>query len=111
MHQILYKVVMLAVWLLGLPVEALHNGQEIIDLAPELSVYGLLALVLQLSEVHLRGELEPAGTPWPAPVDLVLDLVAALVDRLKDAPLEVSVVGFKRVLQVIAELGSLQDCE
>ena len=43
----------LGLWLLWLPVQALHNAQEIVDLGPKFRMNGLFALVLQLGKVHL----------------------------------------------------------
>lgn len=65
---------------------------------------GLLALVLQLDKVHLRRELEPAGS---TPIHLFFDLVATLVDCLEDASFEVPMIGFQSIFEVCTKLSSL----
>lgn len=94
----------LGLWLLWLPVQPLHNAQEVVDLGPKFRMNGLFALVLQLGKIHLRGELEPAGS---TPIDLFFDLVAALVDRLEDASLEVPMIGLQSIFEVCTKLSSL----
>ena len=108
LKQVLYEVVLLVIRLLRFPIKPFNDGQEIVYLGPQLSMYRFFTLVFQLSQVHLRRELKSAGATSK---HLIFDLISTLIDGLKDTSFEVNMIRLQRILQICTELRSLQNCE
>lgn len=100
-YQVLNEVVGLGLGPLRPPLEPLRYAQDLVHLLSQLRAYRLLASVPKLLQhsLGLQGGLRG------------LEVVGPVVDRLVDLPLEEALEALERMLDVSAELGSLEQAQ